>query len=92
MEAGGLFQPYFSQMHFAYFQTHGPTTKTGDDNQIMYFFLPCFKMNALLFYIQYGHARFLAVIQTDNILYAGKSLIVHIKEALMIKFCLLDIL
>jgi hypothetical protein len=42
--------------------------------------LPSFvKVKALLFFIQYGHANFIWVLQQKIILYVEKSLIVHIK-------------
>jgi hypothetical protein len=43
-------------------------------------------VKALLFSIQYGHTSFSCVLQLEAILYAGKSLIVHIKVVFIWKF------
>ena len=52
---------------------------------------PFVSMNALLFSMQYGYASFPCVLQPKSIPEAGKSLIVHIKTALITKFCFPDI-
>jgi hypothetical protein len=46
--------------------------------------LPLFvNKKALLFSVQHEHASFPCVLQLGTILYAGKSLIVHIKAAII---------
>jgi hypothetical protein len=49
-------------------------------------------MKTLLFFIQYKNANFLCVFQLETIMYAGKSLIVHIKVIFIWKIYFLEVL
>jgi hypothetical protein len=54
----------------------------NDDKKKKKKVLPSYvNMKALLFSIQYGHVNFPYMVQSETILYEGKSLIVHIKVA-----------
>jgi len=53
-------------------------------------FTPCFNWNALMSYIQYGQANLPLVPHPNNISYAEKSFIVHIKHARITKFSLVE--
>lgn len=90
-EGAGSFSILFFQNAFFIFLNSWCIGKNWQWESNHEFFLPCFKVNVLLFSMQRGQASFAAGIQLDNILCAGKSLIVHIKEARIRKFYLVDI-